>query len=192
MLILTRKEAITMGLNKYFTGKPCSNGHVSERYVQSGSCSQCINGTAISSRIEKSETLNEAANKLEMTALSDYNENLKRITKMYEETLVKAQQLRDKALNKINIEQTVADHRELQAEVDNLVKITVEYKPENRKELEAYYLSLLQRHNPNFTLDTLRYRNKMKGNNWFEIRCHPSDVDTITSRHVVHAVKPQS
>lgn len=180
-----------MGLNKYFTGKPCSNGHVSERYVQSGSCSQCINGIAISSRNEKSETLMSAADKLEMTALSDYNANMKRITKLYEETLAKAQEIRNKALSKLSEEDKVSSYRELQVEVANLVTVNVEYKPENREELEAYYLSLLQRHNPNFTLETLRYRNKNKGGNWFEIRCHPDDLQSIIARHVVHAT-PQS
>lgn len=31
------------GENKYFTGKLCKNGHMSYRYVQSGSCYDCIN-----------------------------------------------------------------------------------------------------------------------------------------------------
>ena len=31
--IVTKKEALAAGLNRYFTGEPCNNGHVSERYV---------------------------------------------------------------------------------------------------------------------------------------------------------------
>jgi hypothetical protein len=42
MEITTRKEAAKRNLKKYFTGKPCSNGHVAERYTQSGSCQACI------------------------------------------------------------------------------------------------------------------------------------------------------
>ena len=29
----TPKEAVALGLNKYFTGKPCPRGHISWRYV---------------------------------------------------------------------------------------------------------------------------------------------------------------
>lgn len=42
MDIITRPEARQKGLKTYFTGKPCRNGHTSYRYVQSGTCAQCI------------------------------------------------------------------------------------------------------------------------------------------------------
>ena len=48
MEIKTRKEAMMAGENTYFTGKPCKNGHMSYRYVQSGTCYDCINSTNIS------------------------------------------------------------------------------------------------------------------------------------------------
>ncbi len=41
MQIITRKEAKEKGLPRYFTGKPCVNGHVSER-VTSGQCTGCF------------------------------------------------------------------------------------------------------------------------------------------------------
>jgi hypothetical protein len=44
MDILNRKAAIAAGLSKYFTGKPCKNGHISPRYTASGTCETCING----------------------------------------------------------------------------------------------------------------------------------------------------
>lgn len=40
--IITRAQARHNGLGKYFTGVPCRNGHVAERYTQSGSCEECI------------------------------------------------------------------------------------------------------------------------------------------------------
>lgn len=42
MKILSRKEAIAQGLNKYFTGKPCKYGHVSEKYVCNKNCIECM------------------------------------------------------------------------------------------------------------------------------------------------------
>lgn len=38
MNIITRQEAIQKGLKTYFTGKPCKNGHISERMI----CCICI------------------------------------------------------------------------------------------------------------------------------------------------------
>lgn len=42
MDIISRTQAITANLNKYFTGKLCINGHISERYTRSGGCKACI------------------------------------------------------------------------------------------------------------------------------------------------------
>lgn len=40
--IITRKEAVERGLKRYFTGKPCKHGHVSERAVVNHTCLECI------------------------------------------------------------------------------------------------------------------------------------------------------
>ena len=42
MAVLTRKEALNQGEKKYYTGRPCKNGHYSLRYSVSGSCEQCV------------------------------------------------------------------------------------------------------------------------------------------------------
>lgn len=39
----TRKQAIADGDDIFYTGVPCTNGHLTYRYVQSGSCRDCIN-----------------------------------------------------------------------------------------------------------------------------------------------------
>lgn len=39
---MTRAEAIALGLKRYFTGKPCKRGHVTERMVSSRGCADCI------------------------------------------------------------------------------------------------------------------------------------------------------
>ena len=45
--VILRKEAREQGLTKYFTGKPCKNGHLEERNTHSGICYGCsrINST---------------------------------------------------------------------------------------------------------------------------------------------------
>ncbi len=39
-MIKTRAEAIRLGVKSYFTGKPCKNGHLSERHAK-GNCLAC-------------------------------------------------------------------------------------------------------------------------------------------------------
>jgi len=41
MEIISRKEARVRGLDRYYTGKPCKYGHVSERYLSTGICVEC-------------------------------------------------------------------------------------------------------------------------------------------------------
>ncbi len=41
MQIRSRKEAIELGLKRYFTGKPCKRSHVSERFVNKSTCVIC-------------------------------------------------------------------------------------------------------------------------------------------------------
>jgi hypothetical protein len=42
MKIVTRQDALTHGLSRYFTGKPCKHGHLSERWTLNGACAECI------------------------------------------------------------------------------------------------------------------------------------------------------
>lgn len=41
MNIVTRKQALALGLKRYFTGKPCPHGHVTERQANRGGCMGC-------------------------------------------------------------------------------------------------------------------------------------------------------
>jgi len=38
---ITRSEAKARGLTHFFTGAPCENGHVAERYVSNLQCVEC-------------------------------------------------------------------------------------------------------------------------------------------------------
>jgi hypothetical protein len=41
-VIVTRQQAIAKGLKRYFTGRPCANGHVAERLVTNSQCPRCV------------------------------------------------------------------------------------------------------------------------------------------------------
>lgn len=48
MDIITRTEASEKELTRFFTGKPCKHGHVSERHTKSGTCIECGNARSAS------------------------------------------------------------------------------------------------------------------------------------------------
>lgn len=39
--IISAREAYDAGKTRYFTGQPCKRGHIAERMVRSGSCTEC-------------------------------------------------------------------------------------------------------------------------------------------------------
>lgn len=41
MKIITQMQAAKLGLNKFYTGRPCIHGHISERWTLNGACIQC-------------------------------------------------------------------------------------------------------------------------------------------------------
>ena len=41
--LISRKDAIAKGMNRYFTGKPCKHGHLAERSVIDHACVPCRN-----------------------------------------------------------------------------------------------------------------------------------------------------
>lgn len=49
--IIDRKQAIMLGLNTYYTGKPCGRGHDSYRYVSNHKCIMCAKENKITDRI---------------------------------------------------------------------------------------------------------------------------------------------
>jgi ribosomal protein L44E len=60
---ITRNEAITQGLPRFFTGKPCARGHVSERWTASKNCVECEteNRRAVAKRYKEAKAAREAA-----------------------------------------------------------------------------------------------------------------------------------
>lgn len=57
--IITRKEALDRGLDRYFTGKPCKHGHVAERRVIDKTCIVCRCAADARRRAEHRELFRE-------------------------------------------------------------------------------------------------------------------------------------
>lgn len=52
--IVTRREAVESGRKTFYTGRPCANGHLSERVLPSGGCVECRKTTYRSPRVRVS------------------------------------------------------------------------------------------------------------------------------------------
>ncbi len=60
MEVITRAEALKLGLKNYYTGEPCKHGHISERYTVNTRCLDCINEYAQTKEFkEKRKQYNE-------------------------------------------------------------------------------------------------------------------------------------
>jgi hypothetical protein len=57
MDVIDRDTAFMEGLTRYFTGKPCSRNHLSERYVSTGGCIECLHPGAGGKRVKRSYVL---------------------------------------------------------------------------------------------------------------------------------------
>lgn len=60
MKIITQRQAAEKGLNKFYTGKTCKHGHLSERWTISGECVQCNVDRVYRRRREMTEILRSA------------------------------------------------------------------------------------------------------------------------------------
>lgn len=53
-IVVSRAEAIALGIMCYFTGRPCKHGHVDKRFVIGNVCTEC-NRIRAAARLEKAE-----------------------------------------------------------------------------------------------------------------------------------------
>lgn len=57
---IKQREALELGLTRFYTGKKCIHGHDSQRYTISGECVQCNNDRARRQQQLRSEKLKAA------------------------------------------------------------------------------------------------------------------------------------
>lgn len=60
---ISRSQAVLLGLNRYYTGKPCKHGHTAHRYVHSGTCVECAYGHVRNQRRAIAEAQKQAKEK---------------------------------------------------------------------------------------------------------------------------------
>ena len=139
MEIISREQAISTGSKKYFTGIPCKNGHISERYVTGYFCVMCLRG--------KPESIYTDSNRTELQKQRMELEQIKSEQRQQRLNLAKerAELVRLKAEQKsaqLEIERKKLELRQSRAESKraDLVEIHVVIKPENYD----YFFSVMQ------------------------------------------------
>lgn len=70
-LEISRDEAVTGGLLRYFTGKPCSRGHLEQRLVVSRACVLCARQNAKQQAIDHPERIRENKRRYDQRRRSD-------------------------------------------------------------------------------------------------------------------------
>ena len=79
MKMLSRKEAVGLGLTRYFTGKPCKHQHISERLVSNRLCTVCSNNRCkewlLKNRKGRENWLEAARQRERIGARNRYNAN---------------------------------------------------------------------------------------------------------------------
>jgi hypothetical protein len=184
MEIITRQQALTLGLNKYFTGKPCKNGHVAERYIQSSTCELCIRGSL-------SLTPNPKHNQ-QRTELQQQRTELERIKSE------QRQQRIDLAKERFKLVRLKADQKATQMEIDrkklelrqsrieakrpDLIEIHVVLKQENHDYFFSVMMALASLVDITLTANSLKSPKalKMLGNHVrYIFRVPPSIVEDL-------------
>lgn len=104
MEIITRKEAILQNLLRYFTGKPCKHGHISERFVNNSGCVQC--------RKEKTKEYNDKRKEYRDNYYQQNKERIKERVHEYQKNNKDKIKTRNKKYREDNIEHLRAYDRE--------------------------------------------------------------------------------
>jgi len=63
MDVIGRRDAANAGLKRYYTGKPCANGHLSYRYTTTAACYQCCKAATYADRNAMKQAISAAAAK---------------------------------------------------------------------------------------------------------------------------------
>lgn len=96
-----RRDAAIMGLSKYFTGTVCNRGHLSERYVSTGQCVECLSETRKSfSRKSNShmdvDRINDNFDKIIQQLDSKFNVSVNNLSKKFDLLTVKFNEVKVK------------------------------------------------------------------------------------------------
>lgn len=193
-----------LNLPKYYTGVPCKNGHLAERYTQSAVCQDCVNGdrthkfpTQIENLKHKSETLKTKASDLNIYAVKSYAEAVEKASRDYQMILSNASLMHKQAEScdqqileienfsvkqvqlRIDAEKTLADKQRVVNARRLLQPQRVFMLADKKEYVESLLLEIMQRRCPELTLEDLRYRGKCEGGVLYTIKVFAQDIPEV-------------
>lgn len=118
--IISRDISESIGMNSFFTGLPCVNGHISIRYTKSSKCAECIAVRGARRRDEHGERLLAEIRK-------DYKDNPEKYS---------AYNKRYRTVHKSSL--SVAKSEYYEQNKDSIADYQKRYRDENRDRLSAH------------------------------------------------------
>lgn len=107
MNVISRKEALALGLKFYFTGQPCKNGHLCEREVEDWKCLECRRARA-AKRLEANRAEVNAARREKYAKDEAHRETLKAKARQWGAENTEKVSIRGKAWREANREHVLA------------------------------------------------------------------------------------
>lgn len=187
MQIVTRKEAKATGLNRYYTGLPCKNGHVDYRYTASGACKSCVgesNGRFAPTGVETEPEVVAAKMVLD-AAQTAYNEAVRVASERRQQQLEADHAAKEQA-TKNGRKQKEVDAglaRERMEAKRQLVQVRVRLYEEDRGNVAAAAWAMAAMRAPSLTMGDvdpqLIPRDKTAGTALYAFNCYAADVEAV-------------
>lgn len=154
MELISRKEAVSIGLKFYFTGKPCKNGHISKRYTAKSYCLEC-------SRLSALESQNKNPERKRQNQSRYHEKNKEKLKKKYHDNKAEYSERSREYYNK-NKERIISKAKDYAAK--NHVKIKErkrKYYIDN-KDTEKFRVRAAASNSIRNVMDAIRKNNKEK------------------------------
>jgi len=139
MEIISRQEAKSRGLTRYFTGKPCKHGHVVERLVGNSGCIEC---KRIKAGARNAAWISKNPEKRKAQKKRHYEKNKEKILAKqveYKERTVEARKAYFKKYNENRREAKLRDAAEYRAKNAERINAHLRaYTKQNRDKYNAY------------------------------------------------------
>jgi hypothetical protein len=186
--IITREYARHNGLNKYFTGKPCKNGHLAERYTMSGTCQECISasreimiapGTTVLEPIPNlptGEIITVSSQRLELQQRRMELEQQKIVLRAQKQALAAQRAEFQIVINQDRIERRQRRERK-EAIQEKLQELNVLFDSLDRDAILLMVWAFAAQRDPRFKMEDVIVRQIDQAR--IRVRCFPQDVETI-------------
>lgn len=149
MQIISRAEAKEQGSKHYFTGKPCPNGHIAERFVSSFGCTVCAKAHYDERRKKHPEKYAEASRRYRNNNPEKVRESVKRWKKRNPEKVKEIKREEAKRNRKTYAEAAKRRRRENhQAHLERQAA----YREKNRDRIREYFREW-RKNNPDKTTE---------------------------------------